>query len=115
MSLSKRKKSVSCKGLSNETKVFLKSYLHSHLALQKLCITGKRSIFQTFWKTHLCMKFQILKFLLLCYFLLLCKVSARLDNIDIRHFIRVFDFLVDKKTSKGDPYKISDINVVQSC
>ena len=55
------------------------------------------------------------------HFVEVCKVSARLNNIDIRHFIRVpplmfFDFLIYKNSKGGrDPYKMSNINVVQSC
>ena len=49
----------------------------------------------------------------------LCKVFARLDNIGIRHFIKVplsiFGRLKNQNTAKGDPYKMSNINVVQSC
>ena len=56
----------------------------------------KRSIFQTFWKPDCCPDFLFfelensnLGYLLIIYFLKLCKVSERLDKFDIRHFIRV--------------------------
>ena len=50
---------------------------------------------------------QILATCLFFHFAELCKVSARLDNIDIRHFIRVpplmfFDFAIYQKF-KGGP------------
>ena len=45
-------------------------------------------------------------FWLLAFFAELCKVSGRLDNIDIRHFIRVppfmfFDFAIYQKFKGG--------------
>ena len=50
----------------------------------------------------LSLRTQILATCLFLNFAELCKVSARLDNIDIRHFIRVpplmfFDFLIYQK------------------
>ena len=74
-----------------------------------------RSIFQTFRKTHGCTDFLVFwvrdfKFWLHTFFSnfpLLCKVSARLDKLDIRHFIRVpFEFWVHykiKRHQRGDP------------
>ena len=60
------------------------------------CQPHERSIFQTFRKLHcvtksLFFELETLNFgyLLIFYFAELCKVSARLDNIYIRHFIRV--------------------------
>ena len=58
----------------------------------------QRAIFQTFWKPDCCTKslFFELKtsnFGYLLNFAKPCKVSARLDNTDIRHFI--IEFLVD--------------------
>ena len=70
---------------------------------------SKEYIFQTFWKLHCVTKSLFFKletsnfgYLLIFNFAELCKVSERLDNIDIRHFIRVpplmfFDFLIYKK------------------
>ena len=74
-----------------------------------------------------------LSYLLIFHFAELCKVSARLDNIDIRNFIRVlpsifFYFLIYQKFKGGtlssstlvfwlnpilDPYKMS--NTYQCC
>jgi aminoglycoside/choline kinase family phosphotransferase len=50
----------------------------------------------------------------------LCKVWARLDKVDISHFIRVpsllvFDSVDLPKIQRGDPYKITNINFAQSC
>ena len=56
--------------------------------------------------------------LFVCFFLLMHMQSfIILDNIDIRRVIRIppFGRLKNQKTSKGDPYKMSNINVVQSC
>ena len=65
-------------------------------------------------------RLQILATCLFLNFLLLCKVSERLDKLDIIHFIRVpplmfFVFVIYQKFKGGDPYKMSNINVVQSC
>ena len=56
----------------------------------------KRSIFQTFWKPDCVTRYLFFEFetsnfgyMLIFKFAELCKVSGRLDNIDIRHFIRV--------------------------
>ena len=50
-------------------------------------------------------------------FLYLCKVSETLDKLDIRHFIRVPPlmfcvFVIYQKNQRGDPCKMSNINVV---
>ena len=50
-------------------------------------------------------------------FLYLCKVSETLDKLDIRHFIRVpplmfYVFVIYQKNQRGDPCKMSNINVV---
>ena len=39
--------------------------------------------------------------------LVLCKVSARLDNIDIRHLGSSLWIFGRLKTQRGDPYKMS--------
>ena len=47
-------------------------------------------------------------YFLIFYFAELCKVSARLDNNDIRHFIRVLFILFCNlpKIQRGGPYKM---------
>ena len=64
-------------------------------------------------------RLQILGTCLFFNFAELCKISVRLDYIDTRHFIRVpplmfFYFLIYQKFKGGDPYKMSNINDVQS-
>ena len=89
-----------------------------------------RSICQNFWKTHSCtvlFKFWLLATCLFLNFFFLCKVLAKLDYIVIRLFMMVSPprhththtfFLVDykiKKTSKGEPCKMSNIYFVHFC
>ena len=64
-------------------------------------------------------RLQILATCLFFFSLTNCKVSERLDNIHIRHFTRVspllfFCFCNLPKIQRGDPCKMSNINVVQS-
>ena len=73
----------------------------------------ERSIFQTLRKTHCCTDFLFFKLetsnlFATCFFEkfpYLCKVSARLGKLKIRHFIRVppsnFEYITKSKNIKG--------------
>ena len=59
-------------------------------------INAKRSIFQIFWKLHCVTKYLLFEletsnfgYMNIFKFLQVCNVSPRLNNIDVRHFIRV--------------------------
>ena len=74
----------------------------------------ERSIFQTLWKNYSCPDFLFLKLetsnfgysLIIWFPLTVQSFSVRLDNIDLRHFIRVpplmfFDFVIYQKFIGG--------------
>ena len=91
---------------------------------------NKRSIFQVFWKHDSCPNFLFFEletsnfgYYIIFIFATLCKVWARLNKLDIRHFIRVpppfdfFDSIITQKFKGGTLIKclISSLfNLVQT-
>ena len=107
---------------------------HKGNSVQEACTKGfavhigiKRSIFQIFWKPHCVTKslFYELETSNFCYLLIFWICWAVLSFSKIGHhwyqtFYKgpSFEFLVDwkiKKHQRGEPYKMSNVNVVQSC
>ena len=98
-------------------------YAYIHM----LVLLWKRSIFQIFWKPHCVTKslFYELETSNFCYLLIFWICWAVLSFSKIGHhwyqtFYKgpSFEFLVDwkiKKHQRGEPYKMSNVNVVQSC
>ena len=87
-------------GFREDVSILLETFLKgvfskpsgNHIVSPNLCFLSQRP--------------QILAACLFFHFAELCKFSARLDNIDIRHFIRVpplifFDFLIYQKFKGG--------------
>ena len=78
----------------------------------------ERAIFQTLWRLHCCTNFLFFKletsnfsYLLVFLFCLTnCKVSERFVNI----FLDISPLFFFVSTQRGDPCKMSNINVVQS-
>ena len=87
----------------------------------------ERSIFQTFWKLHCCAKSLFFEletsncgYLFIFWIPLTVQSFSKFGQHSCKTFCKgpPFEFLVDFKTKKlqrGDPYKMFNINVVQSC
>ena len=86
----------------------------------------ERSIFQTFWKVHCCPDFLFLKletsnfgYLFIFWFPLTVQSFSKVGQHWFKTFYKgppfdVFWFCNLPKIHRGDPYKMSNINVVQS-
>ena len=90
-------------------------------------LSFKRSIFQTFWKLHCVTKSLLFKletsnfgYLLIFWFCWAVQSFSKIGKHWYYTFYKgppfdVFWFFNLPKIQRGDPYKMSNINVVQSC